>query len=950
MPLFRSPTGDIVDVPLAQAEERAAQGYTPMSTEERGAQLSQEALEARGNERGILGTINAGATGLASGLTLGASDVLLGSILSGNERERLLAEREANRGADIAGNVVGSIAPALLTGGGTAAESGASIGARILESTPAGLVSKAGSKVAALGEGAGILGRTAAAAGQGIVEGAAQSGGAYLSQVALEDKPLSAEAFVGAMGKGALFGGALGGGLGLAESALMRAKALFPRREVTREAAEGLEREAQSAIKTSMSDGDAMQQTAAQQLRELKLADQKVRLETSKQIGDIKIAEAQARLDRQQVLTERARAGPARRQRKVFDESEPVPSSAPEGSAPGPTPTPTTAPAEAAAPSVAAKGAGDDLMTQLQATKGALDEGATLGQLSNHGTAPELADEALAASNPQAAKIMDAAKRERMTREDVQAWIKGRKAAGEQNAAERGYSVSYERSATGGRGAAGIPAKMDRVTTYGAETEASKLAAARTTAKVAPEERLAADAEVDRIFGKGKRSIGEEIVEGAKPPASLDDQIEGALRKHNGEHADLSDDLTEAAQKIGAHEEAAADLAEALGEAAPATAKERAQAYRQATASKAESDAAGAARTADDLATKLAPEVARRTGKGVDGGMFSALGDLGAGLEVLRAMGVSTPDLSAIPVIGPVLSLVLKARAAMGVFRRAGGSVPKTAETMIASKAAAVRNRINTAVTGMLDVGAKAARTATAGAGTAGILSQRLFPGPGSGKEKAGDEVAAYRRRLDELSRASQPGAVIAAVREHVQTSDPALQQEIAATLERKLGFLNTKAPREMALPTLLKSDGEYRPSKAKLAQFARYVQAAEDPAGVLEDVAAGRAVSIEAAETLRKVYPALFREAQKTLMERAETMQEKLPYSRRVSLSILFQVPVDGTMSPSHIRFLQQGSAASAPTPAQGSPAGAPPTPSVSGSIGLGDRMMTPFDRRAGA
>lgn len=1619
---YRSPEGQTFEVPDSQIDWATSQGFVPMTDEQRHEDIVQQALTARDNERGTLGSVNAGLTSFVSGATLGGSDILLDALGTKGTTERIAADRRAHPNISIGGQIVGGVAPLLIPGG---------------QFTPAGALSKVGSKVVGLGEGAGFVGKTAASTAGAAIEGAGQSGGSYLSQVALEDKPLSAEGFVGAMGNGALFGGAIGGGLSIAESTLMRAKALFPRAEVTREAAKKIDEEAQSAIRTSIDDGVSMQQTARQKIDAMRIEAAQAELAAKKQVADINVQRAQSQLERQQAMTARTKAG---RTRKVFDEpvgepapieptelSSPVnqatapvtaaasgrPSASsisehavlskqldeisdpsaldrieidadlesgrvvpwndafdtkrteaiadsmrshgwvgdplvvvnsghgkmraltgshrlaaaeevgikvpvvtldlPEGwkstweglfrdgelvsgadeavdllaadgvdprivkllreipgdgrpyieqalppdippepppvsqaTAPGPavaddlTVPPTksqvpeyeelnakldadddlewidqTLPAreifehgyyeptagghvdavrsgkaaqairegqrdpirllidrngkitvddgrhrlaaaiEQNAPikvqwstggsnakdQVLRGGKPDGLEQKLQETKSALDSGTSLASLSHR-------DEALVAARPEAAKLVDAARKEEQTRQEVQEWISGRGAAkdpavapaapvptaelptyealadgdlestvsakalaehgyhepnpgsldsslfnrakeamregqrdpvviritpngeyvvkdgryriqaaiendlpvkvtweptdeipkghvarsapstepgrplnmteytdlkdvlfkanndslkalgfkhskdellaagmyyskggdevingafrkekpvpdmaakavevldgwfgtpsaqlsrdttlyrgvsgewsrkhfggvkpgeiledkaylstasnvdskvrneevvftihapagtkglaipsqfssekeillprnvklrvisnelvpqvptssrwknaidhevlpdksiritsprpgggthsnvyppmreieveivrdqpavakqaleatgkditkavadglpdqraprmskdaiqewiagrrvaGDKNAAERGYRVSYETSLGGERTAAGIGAKIDRVTTYGPETEASKAARARVEAKIAPEDRLRILDDVDSMFGKRAPSVGEQVLDSAPARApDLDAKISDALRQHKGEHVNLSEDLAEAAKRINAHEEASAELAEALGADAPAAAADRAKAYRSATAQHAEASAASAARSADDLANKLAPEVARKTGGAVGGDMLQKLGDLGAGMEILRAMGVSTPDIERIPVIGPVLSMYLKARAAMGVFRRAGGSIPKTAESVIAAKSASTRDRVGAAVSSLLDASAKATRAARPLAGPAAGLSYKLFPGSGgSTKErKTDDAVELFRRRTDELARASQPGAILQAVRDRVKTSDPLLQQEIAAVMQRKLGFLDSKRPREPVLPTLLKGDGEWTPNRVQLMQFGRYMKAAEDPASVLEDVAAGHAVSIEAAETLRTVYPSLYREAQMTLVKLAQDMREKLPYSRRVALSILFRVPVDGTMSPSHIQFLQQGSPAAAPMPAQGSPApGASPQPAISGPVGLGDRVMTSLDRRAGA
>lgn len=75
----------------------------------------------------------------------------------------------------------------------------------------------------------------------------------------------------------------------------------------------------------------------------------------------------------------------------------------------------------------------------------------------------------------------------------------------------------------------------------------------------------------------------------------------------------------------------------------------------------------------------------------------------------------------------------------------------------------------------------------------------------------------------------------------------------------------------------------------------------------MLEDAAAGRHVSMEAAETLRVVYPRLYQEAQRRLIEQATTGEAKIPFERRVQLSLLFDLPMDPSMEPGYAAALQE-------------------------------------------
>jgi hypothetical protein len=340
------------------------------------------------------------------------------------------------------------------------------------------------------------------------------------------------------------------------------------------------------------------------------------------------------------------------------------------------------------------------------------------------------------------------------------------------------------------------------------------------------------------------------------------------------------------------------------------------------------------------------PEVQHAASAGVG----SRLANVGAALEVMKAMGVHVPALSAIPVIGPVLGLFLKARAVLSIIGRKGGSVGRSTEGVIAATAAATRDRLATATQAILaGAGKGALKLSEISAGPAVTLSYKLFPGPGITQSK--DPQKLYEARMDEISRALQPGAIDHAIADRYQTSDPDLHDAIVAQAQRGIAFLDSKSPKPSIVQNMLPGDGIWRPSKAQLDEWGKYVHAVGDPASVLEDLANGH-VTIEGAETLRVVYPELFAEGQRLLMQAAPQMQKTLPYPTRVAISIIYQIPVDGSMQPGHLQYLQQAGAGGPPAggpSGQGGTGGAPPPPSLTGPIKLGQSTMTALDHRAG-
>jgi hypothetical protein len=214
------------------------------------ARLEQEALQA---EHGGLGSqALAGLEGFGRGVTLGLSDVAaegasgLAAALGGPDVERaagpgldaplsdenaftlaykqaradIQARREANPVTAGLSEVVGAVAPTLLSGGGTAL-------ARVAGAAPANLVNRAGLAAAGRVAGAapGILRSAGAGLVGGAVEGGLAAGALAASEVVpevIQDPGLAAEHILTATSEGALIGGVFGGILGGSARALSR--------------------------------------------------------------------------------------------------------------------------------------------------------------------------------------------------------------------------------------------------------------------------------------------------------------------------------------------------------------------------------------------------------------------------------------------------------------------------------------------------------------------------------------------------------------------------------------------------------------------------------------------------------------------------------------------------------------------------------------------------------
>ena len=285
--------GDLVAVPAADVRDRLRIGYTYETPEAHAARVDAEIKEERNS--GVLNGIAAGALGFARGATLGLSDTVVGAFSTADDVEEMRELREMRPNLSLGGEVAGMVVPALLTGGASAEASAARTFAGY---TPAGAVSKLGTRIAGEGASMGRLGRLGAVAAAGATEGALGNAGMYLSDVALGDRELSGEAFVGAMKEGGFYGGVAGGvALGI-EKGMIGARKLFSRAAMpTKKAAEAAESAVARDIGSAVEGGEATSQKVRDQARQL------VRDERLKQ-AQAKTAQAEQKLATQKALDE----------------------------------------------------------------------------------------------------------------------------------------------------------------------------------------------------------------------------------------------------------------------------------------------------------------------------------------------------------------------------------------------------------------------------------------------------------------------------------------------------------------------------------------------------------------------------------------------------------------------------------------------------------------------
>lgn len=139
----------------------------------------------------------------------------------------------------------------------------------------------------------------------------------------------------------------------------------------------------------------------------------------------------------------------------------------------------------------------------------------------------------------------------------------------------------------------------------------------------------------------------------------------------------------------------------------------------------------------------------------------------------------------------------------------------------------------------------------------------------------------------------------------HLSEHAPETRNAVVAKQLSAAQFLYEKAPKNDTETSLNPFIESWRPSDAEIAQWERYAAAVQDPLGVLDEIEAGT-VSSEAIEALRAVYPNLYNEIQQTFAGKIGELRKQLPYQKRLTLSMLFDLPVDASTTPQFVAAMQ--------------------------------------------
>jgi hypothetical protein len=270
------------------------------------------------------------------------------------------------------------------------------------------------------------------------------------------------------------------------------------------------------------------------------------------------------------------------------------------------------------------------------------------------------------------------------------------------------------------------------------------------------------------------------------------------------------------------------------------------------------------------------------------------------------AMGYAVGELTGIPGVGAVIAA---GRVAMPLLKKLGANSAKAAE------------RGSQAITTFLNTSSRVAPYAPVLASK--VLNSVRYsdkkeraPGPKSNRKPA-TLADSFKAREREIREQIEPGpageplmrpaarARVAARLAPIAAAQPTLADKLESMAARRIEFLASKLPKRPDIAGVPAGPDNWRPSDMEMRAFARYVAAVEDPHAVIERLASGQ-ITPEDVEAVKTVYPELHADVTQQVIRELPTLRQKLPYQRRLALSMFTGVAVDPAMSPEILAVLQ--------------------------------------------
>lgn len=213
--------------------------------------------------------------------------------------------------------------------------------------------------------------------------------------------------------------------------------------------------------------------------------------------------------------------------------------------------------------------------------------------------------------------------------------------------------------------------------------------------------------------------------------------------------------------------------------------------------------------------------------------------------------------------------------------------------------------------------GAAKANAPAAGAAKGGGFFSMLLKDAGKGADLGANATGAkvmrneHEKRVEALTKMqASPGLVTQKVGAALGPLGEAAPKTAGAATSiaiNGLNFLASKLPMSRQDPYSLTPQFQTgtKASDSEIAQHMRYIEALDNPAGLLDKAFDGK-LTPEHVEAVREVYPKLYEQMRTQVMQGLVDAKSELPYGRRIQLGILLDLPTDQTLAPDFVSAIQ--------------------------------------------
>lgn len=193
---------------------------------------------------------------------------------------------------------------------------------------------------------------------------------------------------------------------------------------------------------------------------------------------------------------------------------------------------------------------------------------------------------------------------------------------------------------------------------------------------------------------------------------------------------------------------------------------------------------------------------------------------------------------------------------------------------------------------------------------TGGKFDRIVTPALAIAASSSGGSNNSYMKLIESSAQVqAAPGGMV----DHLgdETADvrkyaPKIADSMASLGTQAAGFLASKAPKNPYIGnTLTPQLHDWAPNSSDLAQFKRYADAVYHPLSILNHLNDGT-VGNEEIETLKTVYPKIYDQISREMLDQITDLKEPLPYKKRVTISKLLGMPYESTLRPDVVAFLQ--------------------------------------------